>query len=196
MVDPKAWVAARGPSNKGQQDFDATALTSKSQLKREAQSIKALARELIGLSNAQLARMALEPDTLAAVRAARAITSNGARKRQMQFVAKLLRRSDAEEIERTVEGFRSDTRQAAGTQHRSEQWRDRLVLEGDPALSELVQQRPGLDVQAMRQWIRTARREQSSGRPPAAARSLFRALRELDRVTELPPARRSIVAKN
>ena len=190
MVDPQASVTSRRSSPAGQPGpADGAALISKSQLKREALAIKALAKALIGLSNAQLARMALEPDTLAAVREARAITSNGARKRQMQFVAKLLRRSGAEEIERTIAGFHSETRQAAGAQHRSEQWRDRLVLEGDPALSELLQHRPGLDVQVIRQWIRTAQREQSSGKPPAAARSLFRALRELDRETELPPAR-------
>lgn len=179
-------TSRKSTSSKPPDPTEADVIISKSQSKREAQAIKTLAIELIALRDAQLKLMPLEPDTLEAVRDARAITSNVARKRQMLFVAKLLRRSDPAAIEQAIETLRSESRQVAAQQHRAEDWRDRLVHDGDRALSELMEHRPELDAQAMRQWIRAARRELAAGKPPAAARNLFRALRDLDRQNPLP----------
>ncbi len=67
-----------------------------------------------------------------------------------------------------------------------EAWRDHLISEGDPALSELLLQRPGADTQAIRQCIRKARAEAARDKPPASARVLFRLLREMDENEPLP----------
>jgi ribosome-associated protein len=165
----------------------ASALTSKSQRRRDALEVKSLASRLIGLSPALLAQVPLDETSLAAIGEARRIRSNVARKRQLQFVAKLLRRGDPDPIWQALEAMGADARQLSGRQHRAEAWRDRLVETGDPAVGELLRRRQDADAQLMRQHIRRARQEADAGKPPAAARVLFRLLREMDEVEPLPP---------
>ena len=73
-------------------------------------------------------------------------------------------------------------------QHRAEAWRDRLLEEGDGAVGALLDSRRDADGQAIRQLLRNAGREAARNKPPAAARTLFRLLRELDEREPLPPA--------
>jgi ribosome-associated protein len=160
---------------------------SKSQLKRDALAMKALAQDLLQLSDAQLRRVPLEPDVLLAIRDTRKMRSHGAQRRQVQYLAKLVRRSDPTDIIAAVAGFQSEARGLTARQHRAEAWRDYLLHGGDPALGELLRQRAGIDVQHLRQLIRNARQEQLASRAPVAARNLFRALRDLDAEQALPP---------
>lgn len=166
---------------------DEQALASKSQRRREALELKSLASELINLSPSRLDRVPLDDDVRSAVNEARQIRSNIARKRQLQYVAKLLRRIEPEPILQTLEGFEGEARQLTGRQHRTEAWRDFLLESGDHAVSVLMKQRMDADTQAIRQLIRNANKETSLGKPPASARALFRALRELDELKPLPP---------
>ena len=159
---------------------------SKSQRRRDALEVKSLAAQLIGLSPALRAQLPLDEDVRRAIEQARAIRSNVARKRQLQFVAKLLRRADPEAIRDALANFDADARKLAARQHRCEAWRDRLVDQGDAAVGVLLQ-RPGSDGPRLRQLIRTARQEAAGGKPPAAARALFRVLREMDELEPLPP---------
>jgi ribosome-associated protein len=159
---------------------------SKSQRRREALELKTLARKLIGMSPTRLARIPLEPPLRAAVDEARRIRSNVAGKRQLQYVAKLLRQCDHEPISTAVADLDRDAQQLTARQHRAENWRDYLIDSGDPALSRLLQQREDVDIQAIRQLVRSARAQAASGKAPAAARSLFRLLRDMDQGTPLP----------
>jgi len=159
---------------------------SKSQRRREALELKDLARKLIRMSPTQLDRIPLELPIRAAVDEARRIPSNVAAKRQLQYVAKLLRRCDPAPMVAAMTALEQDARLVTARQHRAESWRDYLVDSGDQALSSLLQQRGDVDIQAIRQFIRSAQAQAASGKPPAAARSLFRLLRELDEQAPLP----------
>ena len=162
-------------------------LASKSQRRRDALELKSLAAELIKLSAARLGRVPLDDSVRSAIMEARKIRSNVARKRQLQYVAKLLRRTDPEPIVKTLEEFDGEARQLTGRQHRSEAWRDFLLESGDQAISLLMKQRMDTDTQAIRQLLRNARRESEKSKPPASARTLFRILREMDEKEPLPP---------
>jgi ribosome-associated protein len=169
------------------ENFDDTpALSSKSQRRREALETRSLAAKLISISPARLAQVPLDGQLRAAIDEARQIRSRVARKRQMQFVAKLLRRIDQEPITLAIEAFDMDARQLAARQHRSEAWRDHLLDAGDAAVGELAEQRRDADAQTIRQLIRNARREAERNKPPAAARRLFRVLRAMDEAEPLP----------
>lgn len=161
---------------------------SKSQRRRDALELKSLALELMKISPAKLGRIPLDDDVREAIMDARQIRSNVARKRQMQYAAKLLRRIDPEPIFQAIEGFETEAREITGRQHRAEAWRDFLLEAGDPAVGSLMQQRNDTDTQAIRQLIRNANREESRNKPPASARALFRLLREMDEADPLPPA--------
>jgi len=172
---------------KGKENIGVDAdIPSKSQRRREALEVRSLAARLIGLRPALLAQVPLDERVSEAISEAHRIRSNVARKRQLQFVAKLLRNTDLEPIAQALQDFERAARQTSARQHRAEAWRDCLLAGGDPALGELLHQRHDSDAQLIRQLIRKARQEADRGRPPAAARALFRALREMDEREPLP----------
>lgn len=160
---------------------------SKSQRRRDALEVKSLASRLIKLSDARLARVPLDDQLRSEIEQARRIRSNVARKRQLQYVAKLLRRNDPEPLLDALDAFENEARQLNARHHRSEAWRDHLLESGDAALGALLDQRRDADGQALRQVLRNARAELARGKPPSAARTLFRLLRELDESEPLPP---------
>lgn len=160
---------------------------SRSQQRREALEVKSLASRLIALPAARLARVPLDEQLRSEIEDARRMKSHGARKRQLQYVAKLMRRSDPEPILDTLESFENEARHLTARHHRSEAWRDFLLENGDRAVGSLLEKRRDADAQAIRQLLRNAAREASGNKPPAAARSLFKLLRELDEAEALPP---------
>ena len=160
---------------------------SKSQRRRDALDVRDLAAQLVALEPARLARLPLDEPVRRAIDEARRIRARVARKRQLQYVAKLLRRGETGEIREALDAFDSEARRLAAGHHRCEAWRDRLIESGDEALGKLLQQRRDADAQALRQLVRNARREQERNAPPSAARALFRLLRELDSAEPLPP---------
>ena len=160
---------------------------SKSQMKRDALEMKSLAARLLELSASQLRRVPLENDVLLAIGEAHKFRSHGARRRQLQYLAKLIRRTDSAVIIAAIEEIQTEARGLTARQHRAEAWRERLLQQGDTALGELLQQHSGVDMQHLRRLIRNARQEEAAGKPPVAARNLFRALRDLDVQQTLPP---------
>jgi ribosome-associated protein len=175
------------PNTEGEeQDFPESGEISKSQLKREALSKRSLGAELIALNAKNFANAPLDESLREEIRAARKITAHVAGKRQLMFVGKQLRNRDTSEIEQFLESLRSDSKQQTAKHHKAEAWRDFMLEKGDEALAEFMLSRPDADRQAMRQLIRNAQNELAKGKPPAAARSLFRMLRDLDGSTPLP----------
>lgn len=152
---------------------------SKSQLKREANALQELGEALVKLNASQFNAITLPEHLRAAVVAARAITEHGAHKRQLQYIGKLMRDVDPTPIQQALDAFNNRSQQATTQFHQLERWRDRLLNEGDPALSEFLTEHPGADSQQIRQLLRNAAREAKANKPPAAARALFRYLREV-----------------
>ncbi len=138
-----------------------------------------LGEALIALSSKKLQTIAL-PDTLeSAIREAQKIKSHSALKRQRQYIGKLMRSIDPEPVKLALDKLLNRDAQSTARLHRIEKWRDRLLEEGDTALTELVEEYPTCDRQQLRQWIRSAQREQKLSKPPANSRQLFRYLRGL-----------------
>ncbi len=164
-----------------------TSEVSKSQRKREAHELLDLARTLISMPETRLEGLPLEPDLRREVDFARSIRSHGARKRQLMTVAKILRQRDTGPLLDAVHNIDQKNRQITAHHHHIEAWRDRLIEGSDRLLSELLEQAPAINSQTLRQLIRNARKEAKLGKPPAAARKLFKLLREIDEQESLPP---------
>ncbi|NNE06250.1 MAG: DUF615 domain-containing protein [Xanthomonadales bacterium] len=146
-----------------------------------------LCRELVALTPRALDALPLEADLLREIEFARSIRSNVARKRQLQFVAKMMRSRDVSPITDALASLNNDARQLTERHHRAETWRDRLIEGGDPEVAGFLQAYPFAEAQALRQLLRNAQRESRLGKPPASARKLFRMLRDLDSEAPLPP---------
>ena len=170
-----------------QDDFDtlehAPEPPSKSQLKREAEAVQQLGKELVELPAARfaamMAKLDLPEDLREALVTCRAIHARGGRKRQLQYIGKLMRAIDTSTIRQALEGLAGKDRAEAAVLHRLERWRERLIAEGDAALAQLLDECPMAERQSLRQLVMKARKERDADQPPVAARALFRALREL-----------------
>nr|WP_240615609.1 ribosome biogenesis factor YjgA [Alteromonas facilis] len=152
---------------------------SKSQLKREAEAKQKLALTLVDMSDAHLAKMPLDDELLDAITLARKINrkKDGFR-RQLQFLGKLMRMRDTSPIEQAVSLLTSKHQQANAHFHYLETLRDRIVKQGDKAINPLVDEHPELERQKLRQLQRKAAKELKEQKPPAAARELFKYLKE------------------
>jgi len=152
-------------------------VASKTQQKRAVHELRALGVALVDLPQAQLAALDLPEALAAAVADARRMTQHGAKRRQLQFIGKLMRAIDAEPIRAQLAALRGQSAQAAAQHRRLEDWRARLI-EDDDALTAFALAFPAADLQALRTAIRNARKEQAEAKPPRAFREIFRLLRE------------------
>ncbi|MBN6149617.1 ribosome-associated protein [Xanthomonas sp. AmX2] len=155
---------------------------SRSQQRREALEILTLGEKLVALTPAQLAKLPVPESLVPHIAEAKRITSHIAHKRQLAFLAKQMRREDDETLDAIREAMdvNSDgARREVAAMHRVEGWRERLLADGDAALSELLAEYPDVDRQRLRQLIRNAKEERLKNKPPHAYRELFRELREL-----------------
>ncbi|NLA68869.1 MAG: DUF615 domain-containing protein [Gammaproteobacteria bacterium] len=156
---------------------------SRSAQRRQALDVLELAKQLVELDPGRLARLPLGDSLLPHVAQARRITSNIARKREIAFLAKQLRREDEEALDALRDALDEDGEAArldTARLHRAEEWRERLLGdEGAPALSALLDAFPGADSQRIRQLVRNARAEREAGKPPRAFRELYREIRAL-----------------
>ncbi|GAA0634332.1 ribosome biogenesis factor YjgA [Halomonas beimenensis] len=162
-----------------QDDFpSADERPSKSQRKREMHALQALGERLIAMNEAERARFPLSDDLLAAIAETDRIRAREARRRHMQYVGKLMRREDLEGIQAVFDELDQEKLRRDHAFHRLEQWRDRLIEQGDDAVAPFIAEFPDVDRQALRQLIRNARRERDQGKPPTNARRLFKLIRD------------------
>lgn len=152
---------------------------SKTRRKKDMQALQDLGAQLVELSPERLAKVPL-PDTLAiAVRDARRITSHEGRRRQLQYIGKLMRGVDPEPIQAMLDAFAGVSKEEVARQHRLERLRAEL-LEDEAVLHRIATTWPGADLQHLRVLRRNALKEKEQNKPPRAFRELFKVLRELD----------------
>jgi ribosome-associated protein len=151
---------------------------SKSQLKRDAHALQKLGTALIEVPESDWQALQLPEALVKALHDARHMPSHGAHKRQLQLIGKLMRDVDPEPIQAFFDRRRSEARQQTRLQHETENWRDRMISEGDTAIDMWLADHPGADRQHLRQLVRQAKKEQAGDKPPRSSRTLFRYLRD------------------
>lgn len=149
---------------------------ARSKQRRAGDRSAALANTLMKLPAAAMKKLELDDDLREAIERARAVTTHIARRRAERTLAGDLRRVEnvgelEEQLARIEETGTADARQF----HLAEQWRARLIEEGSAALAEF----PGGGDDELPRLIDAARRERDTGRPPGAARALFRHITQL-----------------
>lgn len=152
---------------------------SKSQLKRDSAALQDLAAELADLSKPELTGLSLPEPLFDDICEAAGMPHKSARKRLLKYIGGMLRKMDVEPIRENLAKLRNQSAHSAREHHKIERWRDRLIIEDNQALTELLSEFPEADRQQLRQLIRNAKKEIEAGRPPKSSRQLFRYLREL-----------------
>jgi len=157
-------------------DFDD--LPSKSQRKRDMDALQDIGAELTELNEQQLASIELPENLRDAVLAARVMKHNEARRRQVQYIGKLMRQVDPAPIRASLDGFLSVSAEHTARLHHIERWRERLLAE-PLAVSEFIAAFPEADSQQLRTLIRNTIDERHRNKPPKHFRALFQMIREL-----------------
>ena len=142
---------------------------SKTQLKAEADEKQALGEALLTLRADLMARLDLPDKLLDALKEARRITNFEGRRRQMQFIGKLMRPLDMTPIRAAIDEQANGSADLTLALHLAEQWRDRLI-EADDALGEWMTAYPATDSQQLRALIRQARKDAKPEKPGEAPR--------------------------
>lgn len=141
---------------------------SRTELKKESNELQKLGEALLDLRGEPMDRLALPEKLVDALDQARKITNFEGKRRQMQYVGKLMRALEEETLQSVRDALqeqRGGSAQQTLALHMAEQWRDDLIAD-DEALPRWLQAHPETDVQQLRALIRQARKD---GQPDADA---------------------------
>lgn len=152
---------------------------SKTRRKEAMHELQDLGAALVELSTGQLKRIDLPEEILEAVKDWQRFTKHEARRRQLQYIGKLMRNIDPEPIVAGLALLRGESAEETARLHRRERLRSRL-LEDEKVLSEIAASWPHADLTLLRQLRRNALKEQEAGKPPKSFRQIFQVLKELE----------------
>jgi ribosome-associated protein len=152
---------------------------SKSQLKRESHALQDLGKKLSQLNPEQLQQIPLNDQLLEAIKLAQKLgNKRGALKRHFQYIGKLLRSMDAQLIIDAVEKIEQNHRHSIQAFKNLEQWRERILQEGDEAIQMFCQQHTQADRQQLRQQWRNYQQAKDDAGRTRYSRQLFKTLRD------------------
>lgn len=151
---------------------------SKSEMKRDMEELQKLGEELVSLKPSVLEKFPLSEDLAEAIKDAQRF-KNEARRRQLQYIGKLMRVEDPEPLQAALDKVRNKHSQTTAALHKLEQLRDRILAEGDDAISDVLALYPQADRQHLRQLARQAAKEKQAGKPAKAYREIFQILKAL-----------------
>ncbi len=139
-------------------DFEEETI-SKSAVKREMTRLKELGAFLTTLTNSQLASITLPEKLALAIEESHNIKQNNARKRHFQFIGKLMRDMDIEQLESELNAIKEKNHRQSRQQPYIKAWTERLILEEGEVLQEYIKEFPNCEIQLLRQLIRAAKTE-------------------------------------
>jgi ribosome-associated protein len=153
-------------------------IVSKTRRKRDMHALQALGQTLAELPAERIDALQLTEDLSDALHECRRIKAREARRRQLQYIGRLMREVDPEPIRERLAAWQGESSRQTAWLHELERWRDRLVEDPD-AITEFKTRHPAADAGRIRQLARNAALERVAARPPRAYRELFQELKLL-----------------
>ena len=155
---------------------------SKTRLKQASHDLQKLGVALVELSGQRLEAIAMPERLLDALRQYKQTRTHEGKRRQMQYIGKLMRLADVEPLRAAVTDVQLGQTRESLALHQTEHWRAELIAV-DEALTRFAAEHPATDLQQLRSVIRNARKdaalvpEKRSGR---AFRELFQMIKQLE----------------
>jgi len=157
--------------------FENVPRLNKSQQKREIQALLVLGKQMAALDAVALGKMDIPGELFRALLDVQGM-KHGAEKRQFKLICKMLRQMNTESLQETIAELAGKKADLDKNFHRSERWRDRLIAEGQTAITEFMDAYPQANAGQIRQLARNANKEALQNRPLRSSRALFKLLRE------------------
>ena len=151
---------------------------SRSQLKRESAAVQELGEELCKLPSQVLIDLGVDEELREAIIVWQKTATHEGKRRQMQYVGRLMRNVDTRRLFTAWRKFKADGAASAKALHEIEELRQRLIDNAPGVWSEVFSKFPDIDRHELEQLVKEAREEQKAGKPPRAFRAVFRFLRE------------------
>ncbi|MDX1352668.1 MAG: ribosome biogenesis factor YjgA [Thiomicrorhabdus sp.] len=163
-------------------DWEQEEFQSRTDIKKAAQAVTDLGEQLSEMTENEIKRLELPQALSEALLLLKRMDRGPALKRQKLYIGRYLRQNEPliVEIKEKLAEIEAKKKQQNAHFHKLEKWRDRLVEEGDSALVEFLEFYPQADRQALRQWIRNAKKELKDSKPPKSSREIFKYLKGLD----------------
>ncbi len=163
-------------------DWEQEEFESRTQIKKAAQAVTDLGQKIAGMTEQEIKSLQLPQALTEAVLLLKTMDKGPALKRQRLFIGKMLRQNEPllVEVKEKLAAKEAKLKQQNAHFHKLEQWRDRMIFEGDKALNEFLSLYPQAERQPLRQWIRNAQKEAAQQKPPKSAREMFKYLRALE----------------
>jgi ribosome-associated protein len=148
---------------------------SKTRRKKQMAGLQDAGAELVGLSAEELARIDMPAQLREAVQEARRITRHEARRRQIQYIGRIMRDIEAGPVIEQLAAIKAPSKRQTALFHVAERWRQELLA--DPAsLERFVKEFPQADPHRIRALVDEAREEKRGARSPRRFRELFHVL--------------------
>lgn len=154
---------------------------SKSELKRQMHQLQTLGESLLDLKDNQLSELKLSDPLTDALTICKQIKKHEAKRRQLQFIGKLMRKEPEETIKRCkilIDSIHHQSSVEAASLHHCEQWRDTIINNEHDGINAFLKEYPGADRQWLRQIVRQHKQEKEKNKPPVAYRKLFQYIKE------------------
>jgi ribosome-associated protein len=167
----------RPPKNNGGSKI--SPVVSKTALKKQMQELQSMGERLLGLPAARLALVPMPDDLQEAIMLGRQMTKFGALNRQKQYIGKIMRQIDPEPVRQALAAFDREGVADKQVHKLTEQWRERLLDEGDTALQSFLEHYPATDSQRLRQIMRKYGKASARVVLSTEKRKLYRFLHEI-----------------
>ena len=161
---------------------------SKSQRKREMTALQKTGEQLVNESADRIKRTPMPENLREAILECQRIRNHEGRRRQLQYIGKIMRSLDEEAIatiNRTIESWRGLSKADTLLMHALENQREKLLAD-KRALTEFLHKYPQADIQQLRTLIRNVKKETAANKPPKAYREIYRLLKQIMTASPLP----------
>ena len=151
---------------------------SKTQRKKQSHALQSLGEQLVALPEGKLMQVPLTEALRDAVLMAQRTRSREGKRRQMQYIGRLMRDADGDAIAQALALDSEHHRGVVTAMHSAERWRDGLI-DTSLSLTDFVARYPSGATAPLASLLRSARREREAQKPPAQSRALYRELHRI-----------------
>jgi ribosome-associated protein len=164
------------PKNENEDELED--VKSRTQIKREMEGLQAIGKKLCECKESILKEVPLSDELDDAISTYKRISSREAKRRQLQYIGKLMRSEPIEDIQLILDKHDASSQVFAQHLHQIEAWRDRLINDGKSALTDFVDAHSNVEVQQLRQLTRNAIKDKDNSKNTGAAKKLFQFIKK------------------
>ena len=159
-------------------DLDKDSVVSKTELKKDSKNIQKFGKRISELTINNIQAFKFPLTIYEATIGLKNLKSNSAKKRQVQYLGKLLREIDLTDAFLVMKQLEVGSQKEIQRNHIIEGWRDKLLSNND-SITEFFDEYPKVDRQSLRQTISNAQKEKKGNKPPKYSRQLFKLIKDI-----------------